>query len=320
MVKIEVLVISSQYDFSTDIICDRLYNQHVPFLRLNRNDLGRSEWLLTLEPTTPCLRVRGYGEEWIADKDSLRSIWFRQPVFLRNAAESISAQEQLERSQWMGFLRGLSVFDNALWVNHPQATYIAESKPYQLRRASEAGFNVPVTAITNDHASLSNDARFSGSIILKSVDTALFRDDEYNLFPYSSIATLCDWKDDDFVSAPVTCQQLLRPKLDLRVTVVGDTMHCFRIVENGIGIDGDWRLRPKDRLSFEPHQLSLNDQNRCLNLIRSLGLSFAAIDLAETKDGLFFIEVNPTGEWGWLNGPSGEIERSICGLLNGKGL
>jgi len=313
--KVEVLVLSSQYDFSSDFICDRLRENKVPFLRINRDHLGNSNWHLTLDPVAAVLRVTGFHEEWVVNGDSLKSVWFRQPVFLRNTTHSTSPQDQLVRSQWMGFLRGLSVFEDALWANHPKATYLAESKPYQLRIASKLGFNIPATTITNDRASLLYDAIFPDKLILKAVDTVLLREDQDTLFPYSSITHLSEWTDIDFFSAPVICQQLLNPKIDLRVTVIGEIIYCVRIVEDNKGIEGDWRLRPKDKLVFEPHALSSQDAKKCLSLCRTLGLSFAAIDLAETKDGLYFIEVNPTGEWGWLNGPNCQIEHAICDFL-----
>ena len=50
-------------------------------------------------------------------------------------------------------------------------------------------------------------------------------------------------------------------------------------------------------------------------LARRLGLSFAAIDLVETPEGTFFIEVNPTGEWGWLSNPEQPIDFAIAAWL-----
>lgn len=35
-------------------------------------------------------------------------------------------------------------------MNDPSATYLAESKPYQLAVANELGFKVPRTMVTND--------------------------------------------------------------------------------------------------------------------------------------------------------------------------
>lgn len=309
----EILILSGEYDFSTDLICDRLRSDNVPYLRLNREHLGR-EWQVALDPVGATLMVRGHGGTWTIASDTLRSVWFRQPVFLRNACMPSTAQEQFERSQWMAFLRGLSVFDQALWVNHPQATYLAESKPYQLLKAANEGFLVPQTIITNDARAV-KIAGITERFMLKAVDTILMSEGDENVFPYSSIVDMDEIIEDTFASAPSTCQVLLSPKLDLRVTVIGDIVHSVRIVEDGTGVEGDWRLRPRDALKFEPHPLSGDMRSRCVALTKQLGLAFAAFDFAETPDGIFFIEVNPTGEWGWLNGSEGGLERALCDLL-----
>jgi glutathione synthase/RimK-type ligase-like ATP-grasp enzyme len=87
----------------------------------------------------------------------------------------MSVDGQLDRSQWSAFIRGLAALDRATWVNHPQATYLAESKPYQLRLAHKLGFTIPATLITNDAEALSAE-HLGDPFILKSIDTILLRD------------------------------------------------------------------------------------------------------------------------------------------------
>jgi glutathione synthase/RimK-type ligase-like ATP-grasp enzyme len=43
-----------------------------------------------------------------------------------------------------------------------------------------------------------------------------------------------------------------------------------------------------------------------------LGLTYAAIDLALSNGEYWFIEVNPTGEWGWLDGAERPIAAAIA--------
>jgi hypothetical protein len=309
----EVLILSGLFDFSTDLVCDRLNQAQVPFLRLNWEELDT--WRLTLDPVRPRLSALGNGGEWNLDNSSLRSVWFRQPVFLRNhTAAPLTAEEQLMRSQWSAFLRALAVFDRALWVNHPRATYLAESKPYQLRLAAEIGFKVPDTVVTNDL----HEARAAGlgdPLILKAIETVLLRDGDYNVFPYASVLSLADVSEAGFAIVPVTFQRLLQPKLDLRVTVIGELVYCVRVVEAGVGIDGDWRLRPRESVAFERYLLREDARRRCVELTRKLGLMFAGIDLVETASGTHFLEINPTGEWGWLNSVESPLDIAICDLL-----
>ena len=105
------------------------------------------------------LQVRGLGLKAEVGSD-LAAVWFRAPVFLRNApGGTVSLSEQLASSQWSAFLRAMTVFDSARWMNHPAHIYQAECKPFQLKVAAECGFLVPETLITNDAMAVQGSAK-----------------------------------------------------------------------------------------------------------------------------------------------------------------
>lgn len=306
-----VLILSGLYDLSTDLVVLQLENADIPYVRLNREQL--SEHRLTLEPTVPELRIRGPSGNHRVGPD-LSSVWFRQPVFLRNTPSTpLSPAEQLERSQWTAFLRALCVFRKAAWMNLPMATYIAESKPYQLYVAANCGFSVPSTLASNDVTSIRDT--FRGRLVVKSLDTVLLRDRDDCLFTYTTFNSSSDLTDETVFAVPLLAQHALEEKTDLRVTVVGDELFAVRLLSSGSGIDGDWRLVPKAALELEDVKLADHVGTRCRELTHQLGLSFAAIDLIETTKGIFFIEINPTGEWGWLCSADRPIDRAIASWL-----
>ncbi|MGO9606561.1 MAG: RimK-like protein [Candidatus Binataceae bacterium] len=309
---VEVLILSSLYDFSTDLVCEQLQRLGVHFLRVNRETLPSSR--IRLDPTAPAMEYLHDGKRWEVSA-ALKSVWYRQPVFLRNTPGiAMPVEEQLDRSQWSAFLRGLSVFDHAAWVNHPQATYLAESKPYQLRVAHKLGFKIPATLVTNDVQALTRPD-LGDPFVMKSIDTVLLRDGEDELFAYSSIVTARDCIDSEFSTIPVTCQHLVHPKIDLRVTIVGRKVHSVEVTELKKGIEGDWRLRKKEHLQYLDTDISVEVRLLCVQLVQELGLKFGAIDMARTSTGTYFIEINPTGEWGWLESQSRPIATEIAELL-----
>ena len=306
-----VLILSSLYDFSADLVALQLQNANVPYVRLNREHLGN--YRLTLNPFVPDLTIHGPSGIYNIGPD-LRAVWFRQPAFLRNTPSvPLSPNEQLERSQWTAFLRALCVFRHAAWMNYPAATYLAESKPYQLSMAASCGFQIPKTLASNDISRIRNT--FRDTFVVKSLDTVLLRDQDDCLFTYTTINPGDKLNDDNVHAVPLLAQQLLEGKTDLRVTVVGDQIFAVRILSQGSGINGDWRIIPKTDIEY--NDLVLNDDvaECCHILTRRLGLSFAAIDLVETPHGIFFIEINPTGEWGWLSSIERQIDRAIASWL-----
>lgn len=307
----KVLILSGAYDFSIDLVSLRLHESGVPFVRLNREHLR--EYRLTMNPLGPTLNVEGPGIDAEIGPE-LNSIWFRQPVFLRNTpAEPLQPAEQLERSQWAAFIRSMSIFDNVLWMNYPQATYLAECKPYQLLSAQRCGLRVPKTVISNDADAVRS--KFDTDLIIKSLDTVLLRDDDDCLFTYSTIADRDFLSHENVFSAPLLAQELLTKKIDIRVTIVGNKIFAIRILSKGKGIDGDWRTIPKENLEYEDVQLARDVELSCLRLVSSLGLSFGAIDLIDNNLWTFFLEINPTGEWGWICEASRQIDIAIASWL-----
>ncbi len=310
--SVDVLLLTSDLDFATDLVCLELGARGVPFLRLNRENLP--ELSLRLDPVAPRLSCRRDGREWLVD-GSLRSVWWRVGTFDRDiAGRSSSVELQLQLSQWSAFLRSMMVFADARWANHPAATYAAETKALQLGAARAVGLDVPETVMTNDPAALA--ARPVGTrVALKSIDTLLLRDGDEQLFGYTSLLDPREVAVDDLRLAPATVQTALEGKLDLRVTVVGDRLWCAEVRGRGEPIQGDWRLTPKEDLAYPAHDLPRAVGERCLALVSRLGLTFGAIDLALVDGRHWFLEINPTGEWGWLERPDRAIASAIADEL-----
>ena len=56
-------------------------------------------------------------------------------------------------------------------------------------------------------------------------------------------------------------------------------------------------------------------------LVRRLGLRYGAIDLILTPEGDYvFLEINPNGQWQWIEEPTGlPITSALCDELTGRG-
>ena len=312
-IRPEVLIISNKFDYSTDHIAFQLNRIGVSYLRLNRDQFP--DFRITLVPTEQ--RLFGETDDFSFEitPSLLKSIYFRAPVYLRdNYKPNLSLDEQLSRSQWAAFIRSLTVFENILWVNHPQATYKAEIKPYQLYIARKLGFDVPNTVVTNTahrHDMLGTEE----SVIIKTLDPVILQKDSQEAFIYTNSVDSEELLKSDISGAPVILQEALIPKVDVRVTVVDDAVFAVDIRQNGKGIDGDWRLE-KDNVEYTAIDLPPEIRDRCTALVRELGLKFGGIDLAIHDGKYFFLEINPTGEWAWLlDRTKLEIDREIAALL-----
>ena len=85
----------------------------------------------------------------------------------------------------------------------------------------------------------------------------------------------------------------------------GRARHDWR--RDGIGLIEDW----------VPHQLPAELEKRLLSFMRYFGLNYGAVDFILTPDGRYvFLEVNPVGEFFWLErNPGLPISAAIADLL-----
>lgn len=291
IVNPKILILSNKFDFSTDLITNKLRENDVEFLRLNKDQLN--ECSIDFDPIQPILKIYFNDNEYIISEETLKTIYYRAPTFLRDIFQSdLSTEEQLYRTQAAAFVRSLIVFEKIKWVNDPVATYRAEIKPYQLFLANKVGFNVPKTVVTNRFIDLNMDI-----LAVKSIDTAFLTEGDSEAFIYTSIINKTEIADENY-GAPFFIQQGLIPKIDIRVTIIGDHIIAASI-DSDEGINIDWR-QYKGKLNYKIIELPIETKNKCLQFSKALKLNFCAIDFALHNNQYYFIEVNPTGEWMWL--------------------
>lgn len=291
--KPNILIISNPHDYSTDHVIYQLEKSNAKYLRLNRDQF--SEYELTLNPLNSTICGKTNWCEFEINEKTLKSIYYRAPIYLRtHIRKNLSIEEKIARDQWTSFLRSLMVFDDVLWINHPQSTFLAENKPYQLKIANEIGFNVPKTVISNKLPS-----KFCDKVAVKTLEPAIFDMDDKQTFIYTNIYDFDDLKEYDFSLAPMIIQEAIVPKVDIRVTIIGDDVYPISIKHDGKGLDVDWRTKKED-LQYELIDLPDDVENKCLELLHKLNLNFGCIDMVKNDGEYYFIEINPTGEWDWL--------------------
>ena len=102
---------------------------------------------------------------------------------------------------------------------------------------------------------------------------------------------------------PTLFQECIDKKYELRVTVVGERVFPVKIDSQSNSLTVvDWR-NPAciNDLHYFPTELPEKMSRICLSMLDKLGLSFGAFDfVVNTKDELYFLEVNPNGQWYWL--------------------
>ena len=121
--------------------------------------------------------------------------------------------------------------------------------------------------------------------------------------------------------APTIFQEYVGKDLELRVTVIGNKVLAASINSQEVN-DAlhDWRKASPGSLCFRPYKLPTSVSDKCVQLVATLGLTFGTIDMVKTPDGSYvFLELNPNGQWGWLETPTGDPYTTTIATLLERG-
>jgi glutathione synthase/RimK-type ligase-like ATP-grasp enzyme len=193
---------------------------------------------------------------------------------------------------------------NVRWMSHPAAVWQAEYKPFQLSLAADLGFSIPRTVVTNDPAAIRAAFADFGSMVIKPTRTGhlTHKGQEFAIFTSRVLEEHLDQLDNARLS-PAIYQPLVPKRFDLRITIVGQQIFAAAIDSQSVPTAViDWRQTSNPRLPHHPVHLPEALMSLLLRLMDSLRLTYAAIDMIQTPDGEYvFLEVNPNGQWLWLD-------------------
>jgi glutathione synthase/RimK-type ligase-like ATP-grasp enzyme len=300
------MLVTHREDLTADWLVVELHRRGAPFVRVNTEDYP-TRCTLCWTPLEAWLQV---GEKRLHASE-VDAVWWRRPLAPQLPAD-LSPQEALwaageAQAAIEGFWRSV----DAHWVNPPMANAAADCKPEQLRRASALGFDVPASLVSND----TDAARaFSGEherVICKTLregvvpvgdSSGAFYTEPVNAEHLSALGGLGP--------EPYLFQELVEKRYDIRVTVIGERVLACRI-ESQEQARTDWRKADAEALPHAVEEVPPEIARRCALLAGSYGLRFAAIDLARRTDGGYtFFELNPNGQWAWVEQLTGLPLRS----------
>lgn len=237
--------------------------------------------------------------------DNIRSIWWRMKPYNNVPTHSVEAlyDYHFRQREWNHFLDVLEdIHPSAYWMNDRQASRRASNKIRQLRIAQSIGLNIPRTIVTNNADAL---LEFSASLNGKDL---VFKTQTSYTSPTGSIAYTSPIRAGDIpalatslAACPAIFQERIEKRHELRVTIVGRQLFTAKIRSDHSPRSAiDWRADIFADI-YEPTEIDDAAEALLLTLHKRLGLAYGAYDLIVDQNGEYvFLEVNPSGQWLWI--------------------
>ncbi|MFE3940974.1 ATP-grasp ribosomal peptide maturase [Streptomyces sp. NPDC059118] len=318
--SLPVLVIAANDDWPTDRVVTELTGRGVEVFRMDTADFpqhlkvaaridGRHGWageLATVQRTVGLSRVG--------------AVYYRAPGAFQFPDGMTGPEERFAAAQARAGLGGVLSALECRWVNHPTFMARAEYKPVQLEAARSAGLRIPPTLITNRPQAVREFAEaVHGPLICKPVSSPVLIEDGRLKTVYTQLLTTNDLADLRGIETTAHLFQSWIPKShEIRLTVVGERMFAAGVHAGSEAAHVDWRS-DYGSLTYTTTDVPDDVAAGMRLLMDRLRLSYGAADFIVDRTGRWwFLEVNPCGQWDWIQGATGQpIAAAIADELQG---
>lgn len=322
-----VLVLTHDYDPEVTLLTIKLRSRGINCVRLNTNDIANEQLKVrySISPESSKPDIEFAVGQYVLDPSRISTILLRQ--FDLNEV-NFGGNEVVRAFTFQQWAHALQILQSNLscdWINNPDATMHASDRIRQLSSAEAIGFDIPPTVITNDSTALKDFYRLhNGNIILKGLHhhSVVVGTKIYSRYARRINDSELLMLDEDLAAAPCVLQQRLIKRSELRVTVIGEEVFAAELGSNFLREDHDIDIHHHLSASNFPIEKvdSLPDKihNGCIRLVKSLGLKYGAIDFAIDKqiNRPIFLEINPTGEWYWIEAKTGlRMTEAVANLI-----
>lgn len=315
-----ILIVTNKLDPHTDIVSKELNKRGESFFRFNTEDFPNKISLTIYGNSGGFLS----GFNRVVDLISVRSVWYRRPcdsvvselIQDQSLVNFVVRECKTTLSNLWDLLAG-SVF----WVNHPKKNLSADSKLLQLVIAEKLCVRTPATIVTSNPEEALLFLQKHKDAVAKTISSGFIerKNSGGGSVIYTNRITCREFEKLELVKySPTLFQEYIQKEFELRITIVGERIFACRIdSQKSDRTKDDWRRYDFNNVPHSIFKLPRKIELFCVNFLQTFGLNFGTIDMIVTPDGDYvFLEINPNGQWGWIESLTGmPISKALADLL-----
>lgn len=299
-----LLIVSNKTDLATDYLILRLTERNIPFWRINTEDFLK-EWEVDFHLGSDELKTTIRKGAKRLSTTEVTAAYIRQPKL--PTLDVLESDKEFSNREIGETLKSLwrTIPDN-IWLNAPHNILRASNKPEQLAVAQKLGLTIPNTCISSTTDVIRNfyDEQ-QHLIIAKAVKHGFLYDGtSAKIAATQPIDDSYFTQLDEFAHLPMIFQEKIEKEYDIRVTVIGEQVFATAIYSQAHDETSvDWRLADHFKITLKQKSIKLPKKidELCKKITTSFNLKYSAIDMVKATNGkYYFLELNPNGQWAWL--------------------
>lgn len=298
------LILTNSSDATSDYLCQRLIDGGIRCCRFDTDTA-----LGTLRISCDHGDERWHWDGGRVERGKVAAVVLRRPKPVTPLIAGDPFQVRHAAGEWSECIEGLLAgIPLDRWINHPVCNAAASHKIEQLRHAQEVGLLVPDWIVTTE-PSIAREfvSRHDFDVIVKPLASGYIEREapaEDTLIYTSALERSMDALVDLLPGCPVLFQMRVEKRTDVRLVVVGGGMTAVSLHAADPGGCQRLDVRRNNMADVKHQQVAVPESVAIAvhRMIRGYGLQFAALDFAITpNDEWVFFEVNPNGQWAWLD-------------------
>lgn len=299
-----ILIISEEFECTTDEVVQWLLLYNISFLRINKEtslkivELSLSSERLLFEFNGRVFNVNDFDTVWYR-RGNLNSSFFQPALFeLSSYPNMLNQVGRFLGNEWNilqfyifyvleGKSRVLGSFQKSL-VN----------KLINLNIAKQCGLIIPDTTITSKGCIVKNRLTAAEQISKPISESETFQNTDGSILKMLTEVVNIDEINDENDFFPSLIQENIKKWIELRVFFLGNRFYSMAIFSQSNSMTAtDFRNYDNDKSNrMVPYKLPRSIENKLLKFIKHLGLNTGSIDMIVTLEREYvFLEVNPVG-------------------------
>ena len=315
--KAPIFIASNSFDRAVyEPVAEHLYEKGHEVITYEADKVASGEIDLTVHIGAQACRIAYDGE--MLETETFGAAWLRRPTMFgaTKPGEDTAFRRSIDSERRAAQSIVFDMIPEERWLNSPSATSKAQEKLQQLVLAQSLGFTIPETIVSNNWDTI--------------LDTLPHEDIAFKMFsgvlPRTTTSTAAYTKrfsrDDDSIPRhalpfPGMAQEFLPKKREWRITIIGDHVFPVAIYTDETAKD-DWRKHqgtPHVRFASEPFSSDIATQ--CQTMLKTYGMRYGAFDFVEDDNAITFLEMNPSGQYYWLETELGlPLSDALAGELS----
>lgn len=303
-----VLILSDEYDLSTNLVIDYLIAHNISFKRINNaNKLGIKYIQLSNDNISFVITYTSMSKTIEIDSKNITSFWYRRGWFVLDknkivsksieVNKSIETYLNLENNDIIQFL--YKYLKNIKHIGYFNDNYT--NKMYNLMLAKNVGLSIPKSIITTNSKTILSFLHHTEKIITKAIKNGGFSiNSKVSLGAFTNLINKNKIEEKPKEFAPSLVQEYIEKKLELRVFYLNGKCYTAAIFSQADEqTKVDFRRYNKECPNrVVPFNLPIGIEEKIERFMNKLDYKSGSLDLIYTKENKYvFLEVNPVGQY-----------------------